>query len=768
MVRRDEMKPTISTDSRFGTTIGRRIRRLGLGLAAGVVGINPVAAQDISVPSRVEASTVSDQRERAERERPDQPSLLQDIDVNDLVGGEAARMAFTPRSLDLEGPTVFPAAELRAPLEALLGREVTLAQTLAAARTIAAKYEKAGYLLTKVVLPVQDLSTGALKVRVTEFTARRVEVRVDGRPVEPSPAIRQALDKLARSTPLKGSDYLAVERELDAAPDLKLVRVRPAHSGEKRLDGVIEYLRRVPNADKAVVVRASADPRKPPANAESAHFVLRDVAIEGSTVYGAEGLRSLYADLIGKDVTLARVYEITKAIEKKYADDDYLYTSAVLPPQYVVDGRVKLFVDEYRVDKIRVVVDGREAAPNSRIASIAGKIPNLGVIKRAEVDHYLQILADLPGIKPVEVRPPEGPGEPETIFAKRKRVEGSLAVDNRGDRTVGKLEYSGTLAINSPLGIEDRLDLEVGAGDAFDEAVLGTVKYAFPLNDEGTRATLSVSHTRVKPGSELRELGMRSFGTTYRAEITHPVIRQVATTLRAFVLFDRSDNDTSIYDGDYVTDRSRTRSLSGGVKYRGRDSWFGARGTNRANLALTRGLDVMNASEGAATNVSRRGFDPTFTKLVLEASREQRLPAGFTLNLATKAQWGFDVLPSSQMLSFGGTDFGRGHSSGIIRGDSGIIGKLELSYDVEVGLPYFQGVQFYSFYDVGWTDRKATARKVGGRRSSATAGGGARFMLTDSLNAEFEAAKPLTIDEETTNGVKHKDPIFSFKLEYQF
>src|ERR1051326_5856754 len=70
-----------------------------------------------------------------------------------------------------------------------------------------------------------------------------------------------------------------------------------------------------------------------PKGAEKVMLRVRGVHIVGATVYSAEDLAPLYADLIGEDVPLTAVYDLAQRITAKYGNDGYVLTRAIVPPQ---------------------------------------------------------------------------------------------------------------------------------------------------------------------------------------------------------------------------------------------------------------------------------------------------------------------------------------------------------------------------------------------------------------------------------------------------
>src|SRR5260370_4956227 len=70
----------------------------------------------------------------------------------------------------------------------------------------------------------------------------------------------------------------------------------------------------------------------PPGAAET-KLVIRQIRIVGATVYTAPQLAELYADLVGKTVTLKAVYDLAQRITAKYGGDGYVLSRAIVPVQ---------------------------------------------------------------------------------------------------------------------------------------------------------------------------------------------------------------------------------------------------------------------------------------------------------------------------------------------------------------------------------------------------------------------------------------------------
>jgi len=91
-----------------------------------------------------------------------------------------------------------------------------------------------------------------------------------------------------------------------------------------------------------------------PKGAERINVLVRDVQIVGMTVYTQEQMAPLYADLIGRQITLQAVYDLAQKITTKYGNDGYVISRAIVPPQQLNPGgaTVRIQVIEGYVDKV--------------------------------------------------------------------------------------------------------------------------------------------------------------------------------------------------------------------------------------------------------------------------------------------------------------------------------------------------------------------------------------------------------------------------------
>lgn len=184
------------------------------------------------------------------------------------VPAGAAEARFVLNSFDIEGATAFSADELMPLYQEMLGKTVTVADAFQVAANIELKYRNAGYVISRVVVPPQEITNGDFKIRVVEGFISDIVVQEDVGPV--SEAIKRLLSPLIGKTPVTVDE---MERRLLLANDLAGMTVRATLKPSENAPGGSEML---VEADRdAVSGTVSIDNRNSPysGNAEGLGLV---------------------------------------------------------------------------------------------------------------------------------------------------------------------------------------------------------------------------------------------------------------------------------------------------------------------------------------------------------------------------------------------------------------------------------------------------------------------------------------------------------------
>ena len=456
-------------------------------------------------------------------------------------------------------------------------------------------------------------------------------------------------------------------------------------------------------------------------------FVLVGVEIAGSTVYQPVALSFAYENLLSREISLSDVEKILDRITQKYRGDGYILSRAIAPPQSIEVGILRIQVIEGFVE--RVEYTGAKPGGERLLRGFADRIKAARPLSLAALERYLLLMADAPGLRvtPALKALDEARGAYLLqIGLRHDPVDGFVNLDNRGTTPVGPLQAFAGVNLNSALGMLERTRLVAfTVPNAPEELRYGQIYHEQILNSEGTRAWFAVSRSTVDTGD--------SFGTRVTLGVSHPVIRSRETNLSVRLRFDALDSDKNEHAAAF-DDRLRVVRLGGRLGFKD-----GIGGTSSINAEISKGLDVLHATDRNATLTSRTNGRADFVKLKLDVVRRQKLVENLSLQLTASGQKSPHTLLSSEEFSVGGRRFGRAYDPSEISGNEGAAGALELRFDSPYKPAPMRRIQIYGYYDFG-----AVWGAGFTRNSMASAGGGLRLGLPFDVNANVEFAWPLT------------------------
>ena len=468
-------------------------------------------------------------------------------------------------------------------------------------------------------------------------------------------------------------------------------------------------------------------------------FVLRHVAIAGAVAIPQERLATAYQPYIGKKVSQADLAAIASAISDAYRAEGFHLSRAIIPPQDIQGGGIRIQVIEGSIAEVTLKGDGAEQfGVRTMLEAVLAEQPS----RLATLERKLMQVNGRPGVQ-IEDTAIEEIGTASGRFrliltVKTWHVFTSVGIDNLGSSSVGPWQSYGTAAFNSYLAPGDSLVLNLSTtpGDPR-QLRFGRLSYEVPVGTDGARVGASGYYSEVWPGDWRRLFSdnIKTESFEVRSSIVPLQSQKSTLTLTAAAGFTNvTENDVF---GSIYADRIRTASLTS--DYRLQDS-FG--GTNYLTVNYRQGLDILGASHRGDDFLSRDGASGKFSALNFWFTRYQTLTDAWSLKLAGAGQAASGPLFTSQQFYLGGIAFGRGYGSAEISGDNGLAGSAELRFDQKTSLQYLRGYQLYSFVDSGvaWNDGYRPSDGL----SLTSAGAGVRFFLLDGLQADIGVAAPLT------------------------
>lgn len=468
-------------------------------------------------------------------------------------------------------------------------------------------------------------------------------------------------------------------------------------------------------------------------------FVLNEVILDDATVYKIDDFKEITTPYVGQSVSFADLSGLAAAMTRKYREDGYIFSRVILPPQKIKDGVLHVRAIEGRVAKVEVTGNFKDS--RGLVKKFADKISSDGPTNTRDIERYLLLIDDLPGLTARSfVRPsPTTPGGSDlVIVVEQDTFEASASIDNRGSRFIGPWRGELTGALNGVLGLHERTTLRAILASQTEELRFGEITHEQQIGAEGLRVKGRYAHTSTEPGGSLTSLGIQGDSDLYDLEALFPLMRSRNLNLNLLGGFNVNNTETDLSGVQIAKDRVRSLRFGGRL-----DFVDPLRGVSQFELMGTQGLDVLNATSDG-TGRSRANGEHEFFRVNLTATRIQDLWLNnFSLLASATTQYTKDPLLASEEFAVGGGGFGRAYDSGELAGDKGYAGLAELRYSAAVNNDILHSYQLYTFVDYGKVKNIDPAVGESASDSLTSAGIGVRFNLNHGVSGYVEWDKPL-------------------------
>lgn len=489
-------------------------------------------------------------------------------------------------------------------------------------------------------------------------------------------------------------------------------------------------------------------------------FVLRSVSLAGAQAIPAAALASAYRDYLGKPVSQADLAVITEALTQQYRAAGYHLSRAIVPPQDVARGVIRINVIEGIVTD--VVVEGDDGGKFG-VAAMLAPVLAARPSRQDVLERQLLLINGRPGIRVADTALEEiGVGSGRfrlKVYVKTWQIYTSFGIDNLGSRAVGPWQSYATGAFNSYLLPGDALVVNLSTTPADPrQLAFGRIGYDAPIGTDGVRIGGSALYSEVRPGDWRREYRDVTKTESFEVHASVAPLQSQSQTLALTASFQFTNVSESDTFGPLYNDHLRIASLS--ADYMHKDDFGGA---NYLTATLRQGLDVLGASRSGDDYLSRFDGSGSFTTVNLWFARYQSLTEAWSLKISGAGQAASTELLTSQQYYLGGAMFGRGYGSAEISGDNAMAGSLELRYDGKLNLPYTRGYQLYGFVDSGAVWNVGYSYRDG--LSLTSAGGGVRLFFDGDLRADLGIGVPLSYRSPSND---NRSPMLLFSLSNAF
>ncbi|WP_141213358.1 POTRA domain-containing protein, partial [Janthinobacterium sp. PC23-8] len=188
---------------------------------------------------------------------------------------------------------------------------------------------------------------------------------------------------------------------------------------------------------------------------DSTRIKVARLQVDAPPVFAESELLAASGFVAGSELTLAELRTLANRIASHYQTRGYFLAQAFLPAQDIEDGVVRITVlpGQYGQVQLRNTSNLSDALANTILAGLDGE-----VIATTPLERRLLLLSDLPGVQVSSTLAPGASlGASDLIVDVQpgSRFNGSIDVDNQGNRYTGRNRFGATLNINELAGIGD-------------------------------------------------------------------------------------------------------------------------------------------------------------------------------------------------------------------------------------------------------------------------------------------------------------------------
>ncbi|MEH2231826.1 MAG: ShlB/FhaC/HecB family hemolysin secretion/activation protein [Nostoc sp.] len=435
-------------------------------------------------------------------------------------------------------------------------------------------------------------------------------------------------------------------------------------------------------------------------NDPNTKFRVDRIEVVGSTVFKAEQLAAVTNPFVGRELTFAELLQVKDAITKLYTDNGYVTTGALITPQTIEAGTIKIQVIEGSLQEIKIVGNRRLHTQyiRDRIKLGAGKPLNVPrLIEKLQLLRLNPRIQNLSAELQTGVQPGTSVLQVEVKEAETFKLTASL--DNGRSPSVGSFRRGVDLQEANLLGLGDTLSVGYANTDGSNTI---NVNYALPINAHDGTVSFGFSqgwnHVIEKPFSVLDiQSNTRSYELSYR----QPLVQKPTQELAVGLSFSRQESQTEL-----GIDNIGPFRLSPGADANGKTNISALRFfqeyTQRSNQyvfaarsQLSFGVDWFDA------NVSENEPDSRFFAWRGQAQWVRQL-APDTLFLARgDFQLAADSLVPLEQFGLGGQLSVRGYRQDALLTDNGLLFSAEFRVPIVRAAKIGGVLQLTPFIDVG-------------------------------------------------------------------
>lgn len=407
-------------------------------------------------------------------------------------------------------------------------------------------------------------------------------------------------------------------------------------------------------------------------------FQVSRIVFEGNTVFDDDELRSLARPYERREVTLKQLRALCLKIRAMYRARGHILARAGVPPQRVLNGRVRIAISEGRYGKIKV--QGNQHYSEGFVRRFFAPAGDRGIVHQRSVERALIVLNQFPDLSVRSLfEIGKAPGTTDVVLkvADEKPQHVGFDYNNFGNRLVGRNRAGVGVWRGNALRYGDEFFLHATFPFPSESEPFLQTSYTMPVGVDGDRLALALSRAQTKVGEELAVLDIRGEATI--GSLTYTLALERTLQANSNMTFGLASKDVKnfIFDNQLVSDDRLREALIGVDR-----NWVSEHGRTVLSLLATAGLgDDFLGSMSRNDSLSSRpgaGADNTFAKFNLDAVHLHQFSKGTYVLLRFSGQTTTEALTVPEQFVVGGPDSVRGYMQSEYLADDGYSASVEL------------------------------------------------------------------------------------------
>lgn len=465
--------------------------------------------------------------------------------------------------------------------------------------------------------------------------------------------------------------------------------------------------------------------------------------VVGSTVFSAEELDQVLAPFTNRPLSFAELFQARSAVTQHYIEQGYITSGALIPPQKLQGGVVKIQVVEGGLEAINVT-GTRRLQPSY----VRDRLPTSQPLNQKRLLEALQLLQLNPLIQNLSAELSAGarPGTSvlEVQVTEAKTFNTQLVADNGRSPSVGSFRRRAQLNEANLLGLGDGLSLAYSNTDG-SNGLDGS--YTLPLNSRNGTLSLGYGTTSsdvIEPPFNALDINgdSRYYELTLRQPLSQTPTQEFALGLTAT----RRESDISSSFLENLDPPVSPSILSQGADEEGRtrisalqffQEWTSrnSREVIAARSQFSLGIGAFNAT------INDDGPDSRFLAWRGQAQWVRLLAPETLLLVRADVQLADRALVPLEQFGLGGQESVRGYRQDALLTDNGAFASAEFRLPIYRTPQRQLVVQLAPFVDFGtaWNSSGTNPDN----NTLVSVGLGLRLQLGDSLTARLDWGIPL-------------------------